>query len=285
MLTHNKIRSLYLGVFLILSFLVSACGDDSVVVNTKDKTDKAIEAKGQKTQQGEPIKQGKVAVVVPKKSQTVQDCLTINSALSRLSCFDQIFKTPLASTVSQKLDDKDANRWEQSSDKRVRFLASHLKKKQTYETTGLSYYAYGKVDDQTAGRSTGRLLLSVAAHTASLNNKAITDARVPALVFQCYQDISSVQLLWPNNLDQDQVDLRVWSDKKLLLDSTWRVIDEAFLVTSPRGLPGVDIIKRLLNYQQLTFESRTDGARFKASFHVPQLKQQITSLGKACHWL
>ncbi len=206
------------------------------------------------------------------------DCLNIASSLQRLQCFDQHFETPLATVIhsTQEGETQQVPSWERSSDKRVRFLHRQLKK-QPPSKTAVSF-----ATDDTADSK--RLLLIVSASTATENNQPLTE-RVPVLIFQCYQDISSVQLLWPTDLQHDQIKLRIWSQQTLLLESTWRVLDETFLITSPRGLPGVTIIKRLFHHPQLTFESRTKNARFKATFSVEQLKQHITPLGKACHWL
>jgi len=207
----------------------------------------------------------------------VQVCRHITSSLGRLRCYDRHFPPPLKLVRKNLTKPEPVKNWNTSEHKQVSFLRRYIAEAKLFKQPSDLQMTEHKGGD-------ARIIISTVALIPASSN-APADSQRAVLFFQCYQDISSMQLLWPTDLDTGKADVRIWSGGKLIIDSSWRAMDEAFLLSSPYGLPSIRMIKRLFDHSRIQIQVTVNQQRYNATFNIDKLNQVIKPLAEQCSWL
>lgn len=217
------------------------------------------------------------AIDSPVPKDAIDSCREIRSELDRLRCFDDLFNTPVYQS-RKEVNPIQPTDWQASSHRWVKRIVSSQVGKQVdsdrLQLTRLSALGDDKQVDY---------ILSIWGEGARVGEKSLL--KQPLLTFQCYQDISSIQILWPEALGEKRAGVRFLVGDEVLLDTTWKVIDGKFLLISPQGLPGIEMIKQLFDQKKVHFRAWVGQQRLHATFMLEDLRNVIKPLGESCHWL
>lgn len=194
-----------------------------------------------------------------------RDCTRILSALERLSCFDQAAGTP-ASVPAVSVRSVAAGV------PAVVALLQANERKRPSEHLGFIM----TVDTEDNETSQQRVMISAPAVGA-------IDPR-PYLTISCQSNISRLQLVLGQSIERHSTQVQLLLDERPVSQlRPWRVLDEGRVIDVGRGLPAVDLIKRLDNGSRIKVQSdapQLHGLVFDAEGLAPLIEEER----KACHW-
>lgn len=192
--------------------------------------------------------------------QQAGECVQINERLERLRCFDKVFGTPVAkeTDVREKIMPATWQRAMASAEQADPEFAMHLK--------------YEGAEDATEGNA-WLTLTAVNQHTRFAEN-----AR-PVLMMSCVDRLSRVELLLPQELDDARVKISLLGGGS----QYWRSDDSGYVLTSARGIPAIELMKRMAGEQHSVLRSNSrfiDGL----TFNTASLAGALTALRQRCRW-
>lgn len=209
-------------------------------------------------------------------------CTRIQARLDRLTCFDDLFNTPIMEQVRKKAEeDALPAAWhralanEQHRTDETGFLlnpsaqedsAQHVKSKQQPAGT------HGKVTDNSAG-----LPPSLWATAPALG---VLPPR-PVLMFSCIDKISRAELILPDALDGARLYLKLQGKKAL--DQRWISDESGLVLRSGRGIPAIQAMRTALSGQQLVLVSQ-NGTLQELMFDTRGLSEVLKPMREVCRW-
>lgn len=194
-----------------------------------------------------------------------RDCTAVASAVERLACFDRAAGTPATAqrarpaSIAQALPAVfalvQANERQRQPEQRGFLLSSEV---------------------ENAATDQRRVVISA---------PALGVVGAPRyLAISCQSNISHLQLLLDPPVQRHSVSVQLLLDQQPLQPArSWRVLEAGHLVDAGRGLPAVDLLKRLSHGSRLSLRSdepRLDGLVFDAE----GLASLILEERQACHW-
>ncbi|WPO98782.1 type VI secretion system-associated protein VasI [Pseudomonas sp. HR96] len=191
-----------------------------------------------------------------------RDCTAIVSGLERLACFDQV-----AGTAALEPPRKAPPR---ASEAFAWLVANERQRDPEQRGFVMS------IDPEAPGSAQQRVLISAPAV------EVFDDARY--LVISCQADISRLQLLLERPLKRHAVSLQLLVDERAVAPPRhWRVLEDGRVIDAGRGLPAVELIRRLGQGSRISVRSdepSLDGLQFDATGLAPMIEEER----KACHW-
>jgi type VI secretion system protein VasI len=202
---------------------------------------------------------------VPASMTPLRDCTTIVSSLERLACFDQAAGTPLLAPPVQAKPFVDA------ASPLIALLHANEAQRQAQSVGFLM-----SIDTEHTGVPLQRVMISAPA--------LVEQEPRPYLMISCQSNISRLQLLMGQPITRHSVKVQLLLDDQAVSQKRpWRVLEAGRVIDAGRGLPAVDVIKRLVNggrIQVRSDEPQLDGLVFDAE----GLGLLIEEERKACHW-
>lgn len=194
-----------------------------------------------------------------------RDCTRIVSSLERLACFDQAAGTPIVIPVV------NTRPLARALPATITLLQANESRRQA----GQSGFVMS-ITPQVSGTTLDQVMISAPAIESA-------DHRV-YLAISCQSNISRLQLLLDEPLQRHSADVQLLLDDRALSQPRpWRVLEGGWVVDAGRGLPAVDLIKRLgagSRIQVRSNEAGLDGLLFDADGLAPLILEER----KACHW-
>ena len=195
------------------------------------------------------------------------ECAKIQSSLSRLACFDTFFKTPLYLSS----DRKPTALWIDYQPEILK-IARRVENNRPPETAGL--LTQRSIDHEASDQE--RIILSAPAIGAYPPR--------PLLIISCINDITRFQIGFEQPLTEHSATVTLnLDDMSIGGDYRWRIIEAKKIVDAGRGIPSINILKRVSKYQRLMIQSDVhslDGL----TFDISGLSQVLPKFRKACHW-
>lgn len=194
-----------------------------------------------------------------------RDCTVVVSAIERLACFDQAAGTP---AMAQPLRPAPV-----APSLPAVFALVHANERQR-QAERLGFLLSRAPESPTSDQQ--RVMISAPALG--------TLAERRYLAISCQSNISHLQLLLDPPLQRHSVSVQLLMDRQPLQPArAWRVLEAGHVVDAGRGLPAVDLLKRLGHGSRLSLRSdepRLDGLVFDAE----GLASLILEERQACHW-
>jgi type VI secretion system protein VasI len=194
-----------------------------------------------------------------------RDCTAVASAVERLACFDQAAGTPAMAQPPRLI--------EVARPSPAVFALLHTNERQRQaEQSGflLSRQPESPNSDQQ------RVMISAPALG--------TGAERRYLAISCQSNISHLQLLLDPPVQRHSISVQLLLDQQPLQPARiWRVLEGGHVVDAGRGLPAVDLLKRMNHGSRLSLRSdepRLDGLVFDADGLAPLIVEER----QACHW-
>ncbi|MDC0612209.1 type VI secretion system-associated protein TagO [Vibrio sp.] len=190
--------------------------------------------------------------------QQAKKCSEVPDRLSRLACFDDVFKTPIH---RQSLSERQVKpfSWQQAMDS-YRDTAKGDKTHLNLQGVGEDYNAW-----LTVGALNGR--------------KRYSKGPIPVLMMSCIDKISRIELAMPKEVKQAQLRISLVSgDTKF-----WRTDDTGLLLTAGRGIPAIDQMKKIMRERTITLRS-SDPTINGLVFETDTLREDLKPLRKRCDW-
>lgn len=187
-----------------------------------------------------------------------KQCTTIPARLERLSCFDQLFITPVIGMESINDNERKPLQWH----KAINVFSNG-------EVRPLVLKQEGNGEDGDAWVS----LIAQNTNTAFKNN------RKPILIMSCINELSRVELALPSELDDARIKVSVTRGPI----QYWRSDDLGVLFSSARGMPAIEMMKAMAEDKRLTLRSNSpmiDGLYFDTSL----LSGALLALRSRCSW-
>lgn len=194
-----------------------------------------------------------------------RDCTRIASSLERLACFDQAAGTPIVIPV---LKPRPVVRV-------VPDAIARLRANEGRRQAGQSGFVMS-ITAHNAGTSLEQVMISAPALESA-------EHRV-YLAISCQSNISRLQLLLDEPLARHSTEIQLLLDDRAIAQARpWRVLEGGWVVDAGRGLPAVDLIKRLGSGSRI--QVRSDEASLQGvSFDADGLAPLIEEERRACHW-
>lgn len=196
---------------------------------------------------------------------TERDCPGIVSSLERLACFDQAAGTPI--------------------------IIPRGKARPAVKAVPATITLLHANESRRLADQTGFVMSITPEHsTPALEQVMISAPSVePAhhrvyLAISCQSNISRLQLVLDEPIARHSAEIQLLLDGRAVSQSRlWRVLDGGWVVDAGRGLPAVDLIKRLgsgSRIQVRSDETRLEGLLFDADGLAPLIEEER----RACHW-
>ncbi|NER60160.1 type VI secretion system-associated protein TagO [Pseudomonas sp. MAFF212428] len=196
---------------------------------------------------------------------TERGCTRIVSSLERLACFDQAAGTPIVIPALK------AGAVTRTVPAAITLLQANEARRQT----GQSGFVMS-ITPESAVTALEQVMISAPAIESA-------DQRV-YLAISCQSNISRLQLLLDAPLARHSAEIQLLLDGRAVSQARpWRVLEGGVVVDAGRGLPAVDLIKRLgsgSRIQVRSDEASLDGLLFDADGLAPLIKEER----RACHW-
>lgn len=198
----------------------------------------------------------------------LQNCTKIISSLDRLACFDAVAGTPVTPpSVPHPAE---------LSPVLVPEIILQVQVNEAARKPEDSRFLLGKLVDIESDPALKEVVISAPALGAIQPR--------PYLAISCLSNITRLQFVLGSPIDSNVVQVRLLlDDKPLSAAGSWQVLSSGQLVDAGRGLPAIDLIKRLGNGKRLSVESNHDqlnGLVFDAS----GLNELIQVERAACRW-
>ncbi|MBV6290206.1 type VI secretion system-associated protein VasI, partial [Pseudomonas aegrilactucae] len=205
------------------------------------------------------------AAQVAATPATDRDCTRIVSSLERLACFDQAAGTPI---LIPAVKSRPAVR---AMPPTIALLQANEARRQA----GQSGFVMS-ITPENSVMPLDQVMISAPAIEAA-------DHRV-YLAISCQSNISRLQLLLDEPLTRHSADIQLLLDGRAISQTRpWRVLEGGWVVDAGRGLPAVDLIKRLGSGSRIQVHSdevSLQGLLFDADGLAPLIEEER----KACHW-
>lgn len=197
--------------------------------------------------------------------ETDRDCTRIVSSLERLACFDQAAGTPI---VIPALEARAVTRTVPAT---ITLLQANEARRQAGQSGFLM-----SITPENSVTPLDQVMISAPAIESA-------DHRV-YLAISCQSNISRLQLLLDEPLTRHSADIQLLLDGRAIAQTRpWRVLEGGWVVDAGRGLPAVDLIKRLGSGSRIQVhsdEASLQGLLFDADGLAPLIEEER----KACHW-
>lgn len=202
-------------------------------------------------------------------------CTRIQARLDRLTCFDEVFNTPVMEQVRKQAEEKAlpaawqralAN--EQNRSDETGFLLNHSAQNDS------AWQIQSK--HKPAGNHTG-LPPSLWATAPALG---VLPPR-PILMFSCIDKISRAELILPDALEGSRLYLQLKG--KRTLDQRWLSDESGLVLRSGRGIPAIQAMKTALSGQQLVVLNQ-EGSLKELMFDTRGLKDVLKPMREVCRW-
>lgn len=207
---------------------------------------------------------GLLTAGVPARAGLLEDarlCTNETRRLERLSCFDEVFGTPLAKLeAASQTGPNPANRHRSQ-----RWREAYAQVEAAPVASGVSYGDTG----QAAG-----LLVTVPALGAQPPR--------PLLGLQCHNNITELTLILPEPLDAERVNLGLGTAQSAS-QNAWRVRDNGYALSIGRGLPAIRTVKRIGQKTHLRVYSENSGID-GLLFDLTGFQSAIRPLRERCGW-
>ncbi|CED56778.1 type VI secretion-related protein VasI [Aliivibrio wodanis] len=188
--------------------------------------------------------------------EQANQCRQIPARLDRLTCFDAVFATPLEEHTSLAADNSYPSEWNRAIEARDDLEPGE----------GWALVVEGKGKE-------GSAWVALPAQ-----NTMFAEQDAPVLLLSCINNLSRVELALP----QEAVDARIQVSVRGAMQY-WRSDDDGVLFSSARGLPAIDMMKRIANDPYLTLRSNSDFAD-GLQFNTRDLKHGLRALRERCGW-
>lgn len=196
------------------------------------------------------------------------ECANIPSSLERLACFDSYFKTSIQ--VLNKI--KTATPRGFNHQPEILRLAQRVEKNRHPDNAGLLVQ---KMMDHEASDQE-RMILSAPAIGAYLPR--------PLLVISCINNITRFQVGFDKPLSNHSVRTTLSLDGRSIGgDYLWQVIESGKLVDAGRGIPSINLLKKISKYQRLKIQSDAQLLNGLV-FDISGLAHVLPEFRAACHW-
>ena len=193
------------------------------------------------------------------------DCTNIVSALERLACFDEAAGTPLRATPVI------ARPAEQALSPVITLLQANERQRQAKDIGFVM-----SIDTEYPGMPQQRVMISAPAMGPHESR--------PYLAISCQSNISRLQFLMGQPLRRNRAKVELLVDgQSVAMKRQWQVLENGWVIDAGRGLPAVDLIKRLGSGTRIDVRSdepQLDGLAFNAEGLAPLIEEER----KACHW-
>lgn len=198
------------------------------------------------------------------RDQSLQACTRIPSSLERLACFDRVAGTPAMIPGTSAGVGGNAQRSEI-----IKLVLANESRRQDKDSSFL-------INESPESDGGTQIVITAPALGAT--------APKPYLAISCILNISRLQIVTEKPVTQNVVNIQFLLDGRPVSGQTeWQVLYSGQVVDAGRGLPAIDLIRRLSGGERLTVQSNyelLDGLVFDAS-NLPGL---IARERVACHW-
>ncbi len=202
-----------------------------------------------------------------QESTGPEKCKAIKPALQRLTCFDQLFKTPI--TIERR---KKTTQYGRNKTPAIMQLAEHIEKQRNNETTGLlkeEIMEHEAVDQK-------RIILT----TPAIGSHPPR----PLLMISCINNITRLQIGLHQPVNKKRVNITLRLKTKLrLTDYSWRVTDDGLIIDAGRGIPSINLLKSMIGQKRILIHS-DDISLEGLTFDITGFTHYVKSFRKACHW-
>lgn len=188
--------------------------------------------------------------------EQANQCREIPARLDRLACFDGVFATPLEEHATPVADNPYPSEWNRAIEARDGLEPGE----------GWALVVEGEGKD-------GSAWVALPAQ-----NTTFAEQDAPVLLLSCINNLSRVELALP----QEAADARIQVSVRGAMQY-WRSDDYGVLFSSARGLPAIDMMKRIGNDSYLTLRSNSDLAD-GLQFNTRDLKHGLRALRERCGW-
>lgn len=195
----------------------------------------------------------------------LNSCTRISSSLQRLACFDEVagtpgFTDPREGTIQSP----------QSHHSRIMQLVLENEKSRPPESVEF-------ILSETAEPDGGQQIIITAPAQDAVEGKVY-------LAISCIYNITRLQIVSEKPVAASTINIKILLDDKAVSGkTTWQVLYGGEVIDAGRGLPAIDLIRRLLGGQRLRVQ--TDYAPLQElTFDTSNLAEMIMQERTACHW-
>lgn len=175
-------------------------------------------------------------------------CAKITSRLERLSCFDNIF-SPIRET--------------------------------SYYQKDIRPKVWFKANENELKRSEGNDLPLLSSSNNNSKDRWLTipdnNNRKTILMMSCIDQISRIELISPQIISEARVHFLIDEVGKF----TWRTDDSGYLLEGSRGIPAIDVMKKIMNLKILSIRSNLPSIN-GLEFNIVDL--DLAPLRQSCRW-
>ena len=205
----------------------------------------------------------------------------VDNRLTRLTCFDEAFDTQLPD-IKLPVFDKAA-----AIARDIRPLFWHRVVKQEKDR-GVDDSFISNIVLNSLVLGADSKLQGIQQDTENTEDIIISQSALgalpprPILVFSCIDNITRLQLLLHQPIDEGMTPLALEVDGEAIA-SRWFSESNGYLIRAGRGLPGIQDVRSMFDKKSLVIRSKItelDGL----SFELKDLKESIKPLRSACHW-
>ncbi|PVZ68782.1 type VI secretion system-associated protein VasI [Pelagibaculum spongiae] len=217
-----------------------------------------------------------------KSIVNAQKCAEMTSKLPRLTCFDQLFPANqptlnLALEVAKQLTKRQLA-WAVDYPKRWLQLMAWQKKQTNPHLSEFTLTSAGFSEPLITSENNNYWLFATALGQVS----RLKDTGRPMLLLSCIDNISRVELLLPEAVDQPRFSVNLTNEKGHF-PQQWMSDETGYVVRSGRGLPAVSAMKFMLKSDR--FSLRSDNQLIDGLlFETQQLTKAIKPLRDTCSW-
>lgn len=273
MMAGNNTVLRALTVALLMSpCLVSAAALQSSISRTEDHTSATrLVEEGSPEAKESPSASNLMAQ--QKILHRAEACTRIQSRLNRLTCFDEVFNTPVIEQVrKQAKEGALPAAWHR---------ALKNEKHRTGETGFLLNMPAGKGSAFFSGQSSRQGNADFPPYLwATAPALGVLPPR-PVLMFSCIDKISRAELILPDALEGSRLYLQLRGKRKL--KQRWLSDESGLVLRSGRGIPAIQAMKTALSGQQLVLVSQ-DGSLKELMFDTQGLNDVLKPMREVCRW-
>lgn len=178
-------------------------------------------------------------------------CAEESQRLERLTCFDEVFGTPVAVAIKDAVGGNQPERWRQA-----------FAQEQNREPGD------GPLYRDTADR---------AGHLLTISALGVKPPR-PVLAVQCHNNITELTLMLPEAIREERITVDFGRGRQV-----WRVRDDGFVISGGRGLPAIRTVKAMFGGAGVTVAS-SSGAIDGLMFDLEGFRETLRPLREDCGW-
>lgn len=195
----------------------------------------------------------------------LHSCTQIPSSLQRLACFDEVAGTPAFSDHTESPVQSTQTRYS-----RIMQLVLENEKSRPPESVQF-------ILSETTEPDGGKQIIITAPAQDAVEGKVY-------LAISCIYNITRLQIVSEKPVAASTINIKLLLDDKAVSgNTTWQVLYGGEVVDAGRGLPAIDLIRRLLGGQRLRVQA--DYAPLQElTFDTSNLAEMIMQERTACHW-